>query len=112
MMTLGQSKSYFFEKILYVTSAGAKITVLGSQYGTFEKPPGGQELELSGYFATPATKPEEELIRIIQDHYGWPLKIPRPQQILSEPAGHHLKFLSCFDPKCLFLGDAESKRNR
>jgi acyl CoA:acetate/3-ketoacid CoA transferase alpha subunit len=112
MVTLEQSKRRFVGQVPYVTSPGSKVTAVVSQYGIYEKPPGGQELELTGYFANPATNSEEDLIRVIQDQCGWPLRIRRPMHVVAEPTPGQLKILRCFDPKRLFLEGAESERNR
>ena len=110
MVTLEQSKSRFVADVPYITSPGFKVSTAVSQYGIFEKPLGRQELELTGYFRDPLIKSEEQMVRIIQDQCGWPLKIRYPLQIVPSPAPEEIKFLRCFDPRRLYLGGSESKR--
>jgi hypothetical protein len=110
MVTLEQSKSRFVEKVPYITSPGFGVTTVVSQYGIFEKPLGPQELELTAYFDDSSAEPEEKMVRTIQEQCGWPLKVRRPLRVFPSPSSEQLKFLRCFDPKRLFLGGSESKR--
>jgi hypothetical protein len=112
MVTLEQSKGRFVEKVPYITSLGFGVTSVVSQYGIFEKPLGEKELELTAYFADPSTESEEKILRNIQEQCGWPLKIRRPLRVFPLPSSEQLKFLRCFDPKRLFLGSSESKRQK
>jgi hypothetical protein len=112
MVTLEQSKSRFVENVPYITSPGFGVTSVVFQYGIFEKPLGQKELELTAYFADPCADSEEKMLRAIREQCGWPLKVRRPLRVIPVPSSEQLKFLRCFDPKRLFLGGSESKRQK
>ena len=112
MVTLEQNKSRFVEKVPYITSPGFGVTSVVSQYGIFEKPLGQKELEFTTYFADPSTESEEKVLRTIREQCSWPLKIRHPLRVFPPPSSEQLKFLRCFDPKRLFLGGSESKRQK
>jgi acyl CoA:acetate/3-ketoacid CoA transferase alpha subunit/acyl CoA:acetate/3-ketoacid CoA transferase beta subunit len=110
MITLEQNKDRFVEKVPYITSPGHRVSTVVSQYGIFEKAQGLSELALTGYFIDPSVETEEEMIRIIRDQCGWPLKISRTLRKIPSPSADEIKFLRCFDPRRLYLGGPESKR--
>jgi acyl CoA:acetate/3-ketoacid CoA transferase alpha subunit/acyl CoA:acetate/3-ketoacid CoA transferase beta subunit len=110
VVTLEQSKSRFVEKVPYITSPGSKVTTVISQLGILEKDFGGEELRLTAYFPIYPNQTEEGIVRSIREQCGWNLQVSPRLQVLSLPSPEDLKFIRCFDPKRLFLGGSEAKR--
>ncbi len=110
IVTLEQTKERFLEKVDYITSPGARVSTVISQFGIFEKDEGSEELMLTGYLPLNNAASEEECVRSIQEQCGWKLKIKSNLQVLCMPSEDEILFLRCFDPKRYFLGSNESQR--
>jgi acyl CoA:acetate/3-ketoacid CoA transferase alpha subunit/acyl CoA:acetate/3-ketoacid CoA transferase beta subunit len=103
MITLGQDRNRYIEKVPYITSPGLKVTTVVSQWGVFEKALGKSELILKGYFSPLPPISEEEVVRKIRDHCGWELKVYPQIEVLPLPSEEEVRFLRCFDPRRFFL---------
>jgi len=110
IVTVEQSKSRFVEKVPYITSPGDKVTTVVSQLGILEKEFGREELRLTAYSPISPNQTEEKTVLAAREQCGWDLQVSPRLQALPLPSAEDLKFIRCFDPKRLFLGGPEAKK--
>lgn len=88
-----QSRGRFVERVNYVTSPGARVSTIVTQFGVFRR--AGDDLILSGVFG------DESTIQAAREACGWDLQAAREIAVLPLPNAAEREALRRFDP----LGD-------
>jgi acyl CoA:acetate/3-ketoacid CoA transferase beta subunit len=104
LVTAWQRKESFVEKVPYITSPGAKVRILVSNLGVFEKPEGTNALVLTGIFPHPQCRDREEAVRHLQSRLGWELQVAKDLVWIEAPTLGELRMLRIFDPHRYYLG--------
>ena len=89
-----QSPERFVERVNYITSPGARVSTVVTQFGVYRKV--GGELILSAVFGgkPPATKS----IQAAREACGWDLQLARDVAVLPLPDRPEREVLRRFDP--------------
>jgi len=104
LVCVAQDKNRYVEKAPYITSPGKRIKTAVSDMGIFEKPEGGEELILTGYFSSASGSDKDEKIREIRGRCGWDFKVADEIQAIGPPTSDELKIIRLCDPHGYFLG--------
>ncbi len=86
------------QRVPYVTSPGARVSVIATELGVFERRAGGFEL-----VGIPAGVDREEHFGLIADSLAWPLKVADECAELAPPGAGEIERLRTWDPQGLFL---------
>lgn len=102
LVVVQQLRRAFVPRVDYITCPGKRIQCVMSTMGRFEKR-GSDELVLTGYFQG-VGKDCDAVVRKIQEHCGWELRVSDDLEVLDAPRDEELALLRIFDPKGFFLG--------
>jgi acyl CoA:acetate/3-ketoacid CoA transferase beta subunit len=102
LVVVQQRRRAFVPRVDYITCPGKRIQCVMSTMGRFEKR-GGDELVLTGYFHG-VEKDCDAVVRKIQEHCGWELRVSDDLEVLDAPRDDELALLRLFDPEGFFLG--------
>lgn len=102
LVVMQHSRERLLERVPFVTAPGNRVKTLVSTRGLFEKPAGGGEFILTGYFAE-ENRLREEILREIRETCGWPLKIAPDPVPIPPPTSEELRLLRIFDPQRFYL---------
>jgi len=104
VVTAVQRPGSFVSRVSYITSPGRNVRTLVSTLGVFEKPPGAEELILTGLLPNPKARNLDEAVRAVREHCGWDLKVAPDPARIEPPRPEELRLLRLFDPHRHFLG--------
>ena len=104
VLVMQQSQRRFLDKLPYITAPGAKVRMLVSSMGVFEKLDGDEEFTLTKYFANPELSSKEEAIKNIKENCGWDLKVASDLKKVPPASLEELRLLRIFDPRKHYIG--------
>lgn len=101
VVTLGQSRERFVDKVPYVTAPGRRVSAVVSDHGVLEKAEPHGELVLTAVWGD---RPEAEAVRAAREACGWDLRVAPALRRVALPTAEELRLVRVFDPRRYFLG--------